>query len=272
MQAVQTIIPILTTEAGSCLTFANWQEVGVNTMAYYLDSLLYKPGIELLKNLGLKIYTGCTGSIILNASKLTVNKEGIFVLKSPYDGCQIKITHAELYELILLLKPNAIILPTNFINGIPKFWSVWDHSIVPFISIDELPELDIQKNFGIYYNSNQSDLSVDVLLKYSYLPTYVFGDIAIDVIKLLVNQGVLYIESDQPAALAMNGTVYTQGGLLDLTDTEFSTKFDLIDENCFCPTCSQLLTQAYLHHLLEHTPLLCQRFLIQHNMFFVKNL
>ena len=41
-------------------------------------------------------------------------------------------------------------------------------------------------------------------------------------------------------------------------------------ENCSCETCSQGFTRAYFHHLLQHTPLLAQRFLVIHNVFFTQ--
>ena len=51
LNAVQQFIPVLTSEAGLCLTAANWQEVKVNSIAYYLDDLLLKPGYALLKKI-----------------------------------------------------------------------------------------------------------------------------------------------------------------------------------------------------------------------------
>jgi len=49
----QNFIPKATSEAGLCLTAANWQEVGINLITYYLDSLLIKPGYDLLQNIPL---------------------------------------------------------------------------------------------------------------------------------------------------------------------------------------------------------------------------
>ena len=46
-------------------------------------------------------------------------------------------------------------------------------------------------------------------------------------------------------------------------------QFETIDPECTCPTCSQQFTKAYLHHLLQQTPLLCHRLLIQHNVFWM---
>lgn len=76
----------------------------------------------------------------------------------------------------------------------------------------------------------------------------------------------LFIESDLWASDACEGKVYTSRGVINLTESVFSTDFNVIDSNCSCSTCQQQFTRAYLYHLLRNTPLLCQRLLIQHNI------
>lgn len=76
-----------------------------------------------------------------------------------------------------------------------------------------------------------------------------------------------YIESDKPAVDAMQAIVYNREGEINLRDKDYAHQHQPIDPCCHCPSCSQQLTRAYLHHLLMQTPLLCQRFLIQHNVF-----
>ncbi len=62
--------------------------------------------------------------------------------------------------------------------------------------------------------------------------------------------------------------MYSISGPIDLRLSSERMNFNVLDPNCSCPTCTQKLTRAYLHHLLQHTPLLCQRFLILHNIQF----
>lgn len=83
--------------------------------------------------------------------------------------------------------------------------------------------------------------------------------------------GVEYIESCEPAQLGLNGTVYTTEGIIDLKDERFAQQFETINSRCSCCTCAASFTKAYLHHLFLHTPLLCQRLLIQHNGYHVQN-
>ena len=76
--------------------------------------------------------------------------------------------------------------------------------------------------------------------------------------------------SDRPARDALQGVVYNRDGALSLQDSNFALNFELIDADCACPTCQQAFTRAYLHHLLQSTPILCQRFLMMHNVFWMK--
>ena len=112
---------------------------------------------------------------------------------------------------------------------------------------------------------------MEQLKRWSHVPRYVTGHLSLDVMKLLKNEGVEFIESDEPALAAMQGMVYSQQGTVNLREDLTEMQFEAIDADCACPTCSAQLTKAYLYHLLLHTPLLCQRFLIQHNVYYALN-
>ena len=272
LNASQKFIPIGTSPAGLCLTAANWQEVGVNTIAFYLDSLLVKPGYALLKQIqDFSQYMGWSGTVILNASKLVANKEGVFTLTSPFDGSKLKLTYFQLIEIIQHINPKAVLLPPKTLQQFPEVWDNWSDSITPFIAAEDLLKQELSRAHGVYINlanSSPSDIDIDHLQKWSPLPRYITGPIGLDVIQHLINEGIEWIESDEPAAAAMQGRVYSPRGLINLVDDATEKQFETIDAKCTCPTCAQQLTQAYLHHLFLHTPLLCQRFLIQHNVFY----
>lgn len=84
-------------------------------------------------------------------------------------------------------------------------------------------------------------------------------------------QGQHFFASDRPAQDAMQGIIYHKDGQYHLQDSEYAMDFELLDENCLCPSCQQSFTRAYLHHLLQSTPLLCQRFLLMHNVFYINH-
>jgi len=77
------------------------------------------------------------------------------------------------------------------------------------------------------------------------------------------------VESDVPAIDASEGRIYTTNGAVDLTASGFARDFGLLDDACTCPTCQASLSRGYLHHLLQQTPLLAKRYLVQHNVAWV---
>lgn len=271
LRAAQGFVPIVTSEAGSCLTAANWQEVGIHVASYSLDSLLLKPGLSLLKQISdIKSYLGWPGSLIINAMNLIVNK-GIFSITSPYDGSKLKLSHIELVEIFNHLKPDAVVLPKKIIKDFPQIWDNWPESVIPFVHYTDLQEHDVQRPHGVYFNVNNVSAHeiMNQLERWSHLPRYIAGDMNPAIIKELSVLGAEYIESDSPAKDAIQGIVYHQKGEVVLTNPDSELQMETIDSQCSCPTCAQKLTKAYLHHLLIHTPLLCHRFLIQHNVYWV---
>ncbi|HAZ7572176.1 queuine tRNA-ribosyltransferase family protein [Legionella sp. PATHC032] len=270
----QNFVPVLNTEAGLCLTAANWQEINITIASCYLDLLLLKPGYSLLSKVtDFAKYLAWPGHLIINASRLVSDKNGMVILISPYDGSRIKLTNSELVHLILHIKPAAVLLPETIMNGFSGLWDQWDNTIVPFLSAVQLETLNVPGKHGVYFNLSEAkynDNFLNQLQKWSEFPLYVSGPVGADLIEDLNRTKSILIESDEPAKKAMQGIVYSREGNVDLTDESQAMNFQLIDASCSCPTCSEQLTRAYLHHLLANTPLLCQRFLIQHNAYYVQ--
>ncbi|MFI4963634.1 MAG: hypothetical protein ACHP6H_07250, partial [Legionellales bacterium] len=144
-------IPVLSSEAGSCLTPANWKELGIKTASYTLESLLVKPGLELLNQIhNLKDYLGWSGALILNASALEVNKAGVYVLRSPFDGTKITFEPIECIRLINHLMPDAVLLPNKMVNDCPDNWVDLNEAIIPFIHAEDRSQQPILRPHGIY--------------------------------------------------------------------------------------------------------------------------
>jgi len=268
-------LPLLTTVAGSCLTGANWQEAGVDVASCQLASLLLKPGYVFLKQLAnLGAYCDWPQRIALNAS-MPASKEGVYTLRSPYDGSKIRPTVDEILELVAHLQPQLVILPADVLQLNATSWKTLPDSVLPFFAAEALPPSSEPRAYGVYFNYQPTTSLasfMQAVSPYLHCPIYVAGDLSLASMQALINLGVGYVESDCPAADACQGHVYSGGGVMPLQDTDYATQFTVIDEDCRCPTCSQQFTRAYLHHLLHHTPLLCQRFLIQHNVYFTRSL
>lgn len=259
-------IPVLTTEAGCCLTMANWQEVGVKTTAFDLTSLLMKPGFALLSTLpDLTTYTGSAGRVVLNATMPEANKDGGYTLRSEYDGSRTHYSQDDILNLISQLKPEMVIMP----HGSRQLWRSLPDSMMPFFFVDDLPD-QADRPYGVYfyYDTTISISSlIQVIQKYQDIPCYVGGELSLTLMNELAEHGVQFLSSDIPARDACRGMVYYKDVVFSLMDDDQTTNFNVIDDQCRCPTCVQNMSRAYLHHLLEHTPLLCQRFLIQHNIY-----
>ncbi len=260
-------VPILTTDAGRSLTVANWEEVDVNTVAYNLASLLMKPGMDLLRSLpDLKTYTGWSSNLVLNAAMPDMNRDGRYTIRSDYDGSRSHYSPDDIIALILQLKPQMVLLPT----GIDTAWQALPKDVFPFFSSRYLPT-HIDRAHGVYFLHDKSITAsqlIEQVEAYADIPRYVSGELDVDLIRELRRLGVEYVSSNVPASDACNGRIYSDNGLMILKSDAYRMDFNTIDETCSCPTCDQQLTRAYLHHLFDHTPLLCQRFLIQHNIRF----
>lgn len=262
--------PIINTEAGACLTAENWLEVGVKAQSYSLESLLFKPGLELLQQLNnFKGFLGWTKRLVIDAHSLSANKEGIYTLISPYDGSKIRLHSSQLVDLLLHLQPDAVLLPKNLSHEYPEMWNSWNESIQAFVPVEDFGHKASTKAYGIYFimdTVDGADNLAQQVEKWAPTPIFLAGVFDSNCIKRFKESAVDYIQSNEPAALAIKGQVYNNTGIIDLTDPSMSMAFEVMDPHCGCPTCKQGLTKAYLHHLLINTPLLCQRFLIQHNI------
>ena len=263
-------VPVLSSHAGLCLTGENWEELKITTAAYHLSELLMKPGFSVLKGISdIASYVGWHRSLVLNASMLIMNKEGDFTLRSKYDGSRLCYSLQDIIELIVHLNPTMVLLPQGIHQHNRMVAESLPASIMPSFMPSDLPADSGNRRSGVYFLHDKSVLLNDFMARVTYYTDrirYVVGDFDLASIERLVETGIDYIESDRLAADALDGFVYRQTQVLSITDLDKASVFDVIDPDCKCPTCTQGFTQAYLHHLLGHTPLLCQRFLIQHNI------
>ena len=269
-------IPVLTTEAGSCLTLANWRELGIETVSYFLDTLLMKPGLSILKSMGsLCSYGGWQETIVLNASSLTANREGIYSLRSRFDGSLVRIEFIELLSLIVSLAPTIVILPPGFLKQLNEPGESLPKTLKVFVPAEELSLAPSEAEYGSYWHYKGDQLFSDFLQQiklYADRPIYLSAELDLSQRLLLTEEQNLFLESDKPARDAMNAKVYSEQQILAIDAPEMENQHELIDAHCSCPTCAEHFTRAYLHHLFMQTPLLAQRYLIQHNVYYYQNL
>lgn len=269
------IVP-LSTPAGSADTIENLVASNVTMVSCSLTSLLIKPGLLVLNKLpSLAAYilqkNSLSLKLVLNANMPKPNANGMYTFYSPYDGSRIQYTLDEIFKIIAKLNPDYVILPkeANYhsdFSWLPNSCKAFFHLEERLISEDKLYGyyIPLSKTTSVFDSYNEvmqnKSLPKETLI-------YVEGDMSLADFRNLYALGVTYVESDTPAADGLRGIVYEQEQALSIVDSSMELQFEVIDKNCKCSTCTQQFTRAYLHHLFLHTPLLCQRLLIQHNLF-----
>jgi queuine tRNA-ribosyltransferase len=268
MNSKNFVVPMLSTEANSCLTNKNLEDINVEIVSYKLSSLLIKPGLEFLEKLqSLKDYVGWNNKIVLDASDLSKNSKGEYVLLCAFSGTKYTYSTTQIINLINSLAPDILLLPKNITNDELNLWTKIAHQITFFLPHD----FDSNQLFGVYYSCNsESDGLKRFLDDYKTRQKYVFCELNKDLINVLLAHNNLYVESNIPARDGFNGIVYTTKGEILVLDDALKSDFNLLDESCLCETCANKFTFAYLHHLFANTPLLCQRLLILHNIYRTK--
>ncbi|STX51885.1 queuine tRNA-ribosyltransferase [Legionella busanensis] len=267
--AVSHYIPLLSSQAGSCLTFANWQNAGAKIVAYQLDELLVKPGLPVLQKLThLQDYLAWSGDLVLNALLKPVNAKGVYEIRSSYDGQLVQISVLELSSLIKTLKPNKVLLPLGSAPYFKQFWQPLLAEIELYLHFEEAKD-DITTT-GYYYSFTEQpfDYLYKNLPKFNKL--YLIGAFQLHEMQLLL-QNNYSVQSNLPAEDGMQGVFYDEKEKFNILEQTFEQDYQTLKHNCQCETCNRQLTRAYLHHLLQHTPLLAQRYLIQHNVYYCQN-
>lgn len=276
MQQTETLrglVPVLSSQAGSCLTYENWLEADVSMVSYHLADLLMKPGLAFLKELDtLRDFIKWPGTLILNAASLSASPQGDYVLRSTYDGSLIRLDRSTLMTLIHKLQADRVILPKGSTPDLNKLMSNASAHQVFYIHHSEAMAVECSA-MGHYILQEDAVIAevVKTGITASNKPVYMQGAFTLAEMKQLSAGKRLLFESDEPASNGMQGLVYHDRGVLAILDPSQSENHQPIDRSCQCNTCFAQLTVAYLHHLLQQTPLLAQRYLIQHNVYYCRN-
>ncbi len=233
-------IPVATSNAGGCLTAMNWQETKANGLAFYLDALLMKPGYsQLLQVPSLGSYFGWFGSTVIDATRMTPITSNLYQLRNRFDGGITKYTHEEIATLLAVLKPDMLVVSADkpfFSQNLPTTTAV-------------MTLLDESANDSLHD------------------ACYLSGDYDCAQLAALAPNFQGFIQSDKPANDGISGRVYTGNTSISILDKRYENQHQTLAVDCTCPSCDQQFTRAYFHHLLQHTPLLAQRLLVQHNIY-----
>ncbi|MCL4279694.1 MAG: tRNA-guanine transglycosylase, partial [Ignavibacteriaceae bacterium] len=82
-----------------------------------------------------------------------------------------------------------------------------------------------------------------------------------------IDRGIDMFDCVMPTRNARHGVLFTNSGVLTLTNAKFKDDFEKVDENCNCYTC-QNYSRAYLRHLFNSGELLALQLASIHNLHF----
>lgn len=119
--------------------------------------------------------------------------------------------------------------------------------------------------FASYFESLKSHM-----LDSSSGNTIACGNFTFEQLDLLLNLDGLFILSNTPLEDAMCARAYNaQDQWLDLTQTQYRLDTRPLCSSCTCSVCKDL-SRSYFHHLYQQCPMLAQRFIAYHNVFWLE--
>lgn len=166
----------------------------------------------------------------------------------------------------LLVKPGITTLKA--LNHLKQYWD-WPGKLL--LNLSSIPQniqgqCSIRSRFdGRILNFSQEEI---LNLVEHLNPDYVTLPAYLDAFsgERFQNQKHNLHDNNKPAEDALNGLIYTTENPLSICDDSNTKDFSILDNTCQCSGCEAGFTRAYFHHLYQHTPLLCHRWLIMHNL------
>lgn len=86
-----------------------------------------------------------------------------------------------------------------------------------------------------------------------------------------IENGIDTFDCVAPTRIARNGSLYTKGGRINITNAQFVSDFTAPDEGCACYTCTHY-TRAYIAHLFHAKEMLAATLSSIHNLYFITKL
>ncbi len=102
-------------------------------------------------------------------------------------------------------------------------------------------------------------------------PNHLLGIGDLSSIEASIPLGIDTFDSSYPTRAARHGMALTSQGNLNITQGKNALKFEPIDKDCRCPTCTQF-SLAYLHHLFKAREMTALTLTTIHNLYFMVQL
>jgi queuine tRNA-ribosyltransferase len=253
MNSNKNISPIFEDCQSSCLTNQDLILAGVTTISLNLKNLLIRPGKDFLQNTpDIRKFFAWEKGVVLNCSSLEPNAQNMFNIISEIDGSKFIFSSGEILELIQNLFVDMIVYPQ-----------------IVYTKTD-----NTKQEMAVFQQQNyhNDDDVLDFINKNKDLPRYLIGHFGLSLLRKFAGYNGLFIENHKPSKDGYHGIFYRNMEENSILEEKWEFDFSRLDANCNCYTCSSGYTCSYLHHLLQNTPLLAQRLLISHNVFYINHL
>lgn len=249
--------------ASSCLTTQDLIRANVKSISIDLGALLVRPGLDFfMQTSDLRKYLGWDGKIFINGSRLAFSNSGKIQIKSEFDGAKKIYSSQQLIAFFNKISIDGVLLPRNMKDNIPINPGYY------------FAHTEYKPGFGIYFSQPIYSMQniQEFINSHPNSAKYLVANIDLNLHSKLGVHPSLMIENSKFCEDAYQGIVYRDDFQQSILATNAEFDFKLLSENCNCYSCEQGFTVAYLHHLFKHTPLLCQRLLISHNVFYASHL
>jgi queuine tRNA-ribosyltransferase len=222
---------------GLSLSERDYERSNTQGLVYRLDRLLMRPGFDALFERIQWRSLGAWGKpVLIDASTLAMDSDMQITVVNDFDGSRRRYSAEQCVALLAKLAVDGICIHPSW-EAITQ-----EQTPIPWIIPAALPNS---------FRFPEGGRSLVFVEEHSQWEAITQSDIAI---------------SECPVQDAVAGMVYEGLQPFSIMDTCFEKDYQPLQQDCTCHTCQQGFTRAYLHHLYQHTPLLCYRLLAIHNL------
>lgn len=232
------VYPLYACQASSCLTNQDLILAGVDIISLSLRNLLIRPGLDFLRANNLRKYIAWDKKIILNCASLHIDSKKQFNINSETDGNKYVFDVDDIQNVINTIEADIVIYPK-----------------------------DIDKKKCAHQEYFETEIGVN-----NHSDRFYSGNFTLENLLNFKTDTDLYIENQRPSLDGYVGIFYRDMHEESILDDSWELSYTKLDKHCQCYTCFSEYTCAHLHHLFKNTPLLAQRLLILHNVFYINHL
>jgi queuine tRNA-ribosyltransferase len=253
------------------LNYLDWQRLGIDSFSIDWAQCLMRPGLNNIQKLNdlnalFPVKKGLVHVGLRSLLKPTITDNGA-TFRSGLDGGELELNYSQVLTLLTQYQLTPVI---NDIQTAKSMLGKTDlKGFIPYTLAQQATK-HIKGFYLAYEDWNDfNDLITEIKSLKGQFPDkalYLEGAFTPTQWCQVQQVGIDYMASQSPFMDAQKGIVYEKQAMLDLKSPIYQFDLKTISDNCGCLCCGQF-SRSYLHHLIEHTPLLAQYYLSLHNAY-----